>query len=226
MKIHITEEQHKKLFEARIDGFRLDVLVSAGSFKRRLEYCKKMLGRPIGSGSSRVVFQLDDYSVLKLAKNPKGIAQNMEEIRLGTEPYLSLLPKVLNGTDENNGLWIVSEYVLPAKKADFKKVLGIPFDILQRFVWSVFMDSKPGYNKFADSVRHELYDEYEQNDDVIDLFNEIHVLCMDFNQDIGDLKQIANWGMCMRNGRPTIVILDSGLSFEIYDTYYNRFKNV
>lgn len=40
------------------------------------DYCVKMLGEPIGNGSSRAVFQIDDTRVLKLATNIKGVAQN------------------------------------------------------------------------------------------------------------------------------------------------------
>ena len=71
MKIRITEEQHNKLFEAAMEGFRLDAIVSARSFANRLAYCKQMLGTPIGNGSSRIVFQIDDETCLKLAKSKK-----------------------------------------------------------------------------------------------------------------------------------------------------------
>ncbi len=222
MKIYITEQQNSKLFEARKEGFRLDVIASARSFNERVQYCKQMLGKPIGNGSSRIVFQIDDFSCLKLAKNEKGIYQNLEEISLGNEPYVTCVPKILNGSDENNGLWVVSEYVLPAKITDFKKVVGVTFKEVQQFIWCVFMTSKPGYNKFANDTMHFLYEEYEDNDDVIQLFNDIHELCMSYNQDVGDLRRIANWGLCIRDGQPTMVALDSGFSFDVRDKYYKR----
>lgn len=43
-----------------------------------------MLGNPIGNGSSRMVFQISDERVLKVAKNAKGIAQNEAEGELRT----------------------------------------------------------------------------------------------------------------------------------------------
>jgi len=222
MKIYITEEQNKKLFEARMDGFRLDIFVSVKSFAERVRYCEQMLGSPIGNGSSRIVFQLDDYSVLKLAKNQKGVAQNLEEIKLGTEPYLSSFPKILNGSDENNGLWIISEAVLPAKANDFRKVLGMPFKDIQEFIWGVVVGNSRGYNKYADKKVHELYAKYEENDDVMELFNDLYELYCGFDNDIGDLKRICNWGMCNRDGVTRIVILDVGFSGEIRDKYYRH----
>ena len=65
-------------------------------------YCREMLGEPIGNGSSRIVFQIDDETVLKLAKNNAGIAQNMEEIKIGLNSGLEFVPKVFNGSDEKN----------------------------------------------------------------------------------------------------------------------------
>lgn len=223
MKIHITEQQHNKLFEAMMPGFSIDVMVAQGTFKKRFEYCKKMLG-PYNGGSSRVVFDIDDETVLKLAKNRKGVEQNLEEIRLGTEPYLSSFPKIMNGTDEKNGLWIIAERVLPATEKDFEKVLNVPFTIINEFVWCVIACGKRGYNKNAEDKRHELYELYENNYELIDLFNDIYELYMGFDNFIVDLRRIENWGMCLRDGSPSMVILDAGLSQEIYDKMYNPFR--
>lgn len=224
MKIYITEQQHNKIFEAMKPGFSLDEMVAQRTFKNRLNYCMNMLGKPSGSGSSRVVFDIDDETVLKLARNRKGIAQNLEEIRLGTEPYLSSFPRIMNGTDENNGLWIVSERVLPATEEDFEKVLNVPFAIIDDFIWSVTACGKRGYNEYAENKRYELYELYENNYELIDLFNDIHELYMGFDNSISDLRRIENWGMCLRDGQPSMVILDSGLSQEVYDNMYNPFR--
>ena len=114
-------------------GFRLDYLTSCKSFSKKVKYCKEMLGAPIGNGSSRMVFQIDDETCLKLAKNEKGVAQNMEEMSIARDGFISYIPKVYNGSDTENGLWIVTQYVLPAKASDFKKVLGIPFSDVSLF---------------------------------------------------------------------------------------------
>ena len=67
-KIEISEEYPK--------DFDLNQFKSIKSFKGKVLYAKEKLGNPIGMGSSRVVFRVDDNKVLKLAKNPKGQAQN------------------------------------------------------------------------------------------------------------------------------------------------------
>ena len=82
-KIIINENQEKllgiKLQEAALDSFSLQELSNISSFRGRVQYCRQMLGFPIGNGSSRITFQIDDEKVLKLAKNEKGIAQNETE---------------------------------------------------------------------------------------------------------------------------------------------------
>ena len=222
MKIRITEQQCRNLLEARMEGFRLDVLMSASSFSERVRYCTEMLGRPIGNGSSRVVFQVDDDCVIKLAKNPKGIAQNLEELRVFGENYLSSTPKLFNGSDDENGLWIITEYVLPAKASDFKKVLGITFKEISEFAYCVDGSFKSNGRKYSIKMS-ELYEKYKDNDDVVDLLNNIHELEGTMDSSASDLTRLVNWGMCMRNGKPTFVFLDCGLNQEIFNKYYRRF---
>ena len=220
MRIRITEQQRRRLFEAMKPGFRVDILRNT-TYSDKIRYCKEMLGNPVGNGSSRMVFQMDDETVLKLAKNQKGIAQNMEEIRLGTDNYLDCFPRVMNGTDEDNGLWIICEYVLPAKAADFKKVLGVSFDVIKRFCYDMAMVDKHYCVDFHDNDMQMLYNEYEDNYEVIEMFDNIRELCYGYEQNVGDLMRIANWGFCMRDGEPTLVILDYGFSHDVQKKYYN-----
>ena len=223
MQIILTEGQYKRLFEARMDGFRIDYLKSCDTFNKRLKYCKEMLGFPIGKGSSRVVFQMDDETCLKLAINDKGIAQNLEEIKIASDGFISYIPKVYNGSDEENGLWVITQYVLPAKKEDFKKVLGIDFGDIIDYVINTDrrFDYKNSFHlKMADNMIHHLYAKYEANDDVIELFNDIHDIKANYDQMVGDLSRINNWGMVRENGNTFMVMLDSGLSEEVYNQFY------
>jgi len=225
MRINITKKQYNKLTEAALPGFRLDVLRSSGSYQKRVNYCREMLGKPIGNGTSRTVFQLDDYSCLKLAKNNAGLAQNIREIELGTEPYLSCFPKVLNGTDERNGLWIISEFVLPLLKKgeEFEEVLGAPFSDIQKFIITIIKCGRQGYNKQAEDIKHKMYEQYEQNEDVVQLFNDLYELYYSFNHSIRDLQDYNNWGLTLRDGQPVFVILDAGLSDDVDKQFYRRF---
>ena len=210
----------KKINEARLEGFRVDVLTNSETFEERIAYCVKMLGSPIGTGSSRMVFQLDDNSVLKLARNDKGIGQNKEEIALGSNTEFSCFPKILNGTDVNNGLWIISEYVLPATKYDFPNVMRIPFRHIRDFAFAV-----KRYSKGSESSKELLdrfYSMYHKKPDIINLFNDICKLYFKYRSEIWDLTRMPNWGICNRNGKARLVILDIGFSIDVKNNLYRN----
>ncbi len=222
-KIIIRENQLNKLLEAMRPEFRLDNLRSM-SFKDKVAYCKQMLGGQIGNGSSRMVFQIDDETVLKLAKNRKGIAQNEREIEFGHDNYMGdCFPKVFNGSDEENYLWIVSEFVLPAKEKDFMEVANMDFKDVDAFIGYVYADDGR-YGSFMQKQGRKnissLYDKYDGNDEATEILNNIHELYYGYDMEIGDFRFIQNWGMVMRDGQPTLVILDSGFSQEINKQYY------
>ena len=69
-------------------SFDMERFKSLTSFNARIKYCEEHLQR-LGSGSSRIVYKIDDKKVLKLAKNKKGISQNGTEIGLGNDSYLN-----------------------------------------------------------------------------------------------------------------------------------------
>jgi hypothetical protein len=226
MKILISESQYKNIFEAMRQGFSVDYLTNAKSFNERVRYCREMLGMPIGNGSSRLVFQIDDETCLKLAKNKKGVAQNLEEISIARDGFISYIPKIYNGSDEENGLWVITQYVLPAEEKDFEQVLGIPFKDVANFADNT--DDRFNYkrgNNFvanADKIVQFLYKKYEDNDDVIALFNDINDLKANYDQIVADLRGIQNWGMVRENGNTFMVMLDTGFSEEVRNQFYRR----
>ena len=185
-----------------------------------------MLGNHIGKGSSRLVYQIDDETCLKLAWNEKGVAQNLEEISITRDGFISYIPKIYNGSDEENGLWIITQYVLPAKEADFKEILGIPFKDVAKFARNT--DDRFNYKRGSDFVRTAdktvqfLYEKYEDNDNVISLFNDISDLKANYNQLVTDLAETRNWGMVRENGNTFMVMLDTGFSEEVQNQFYRR----
>ena len=67
----VSENQIKQINEAMNDTFSYEELGNIRTFSKRVAYCKQHLGNPIGNGSSRMVFQIDDEKVLKLAKSKR-----------------------------------------------------------------------------------------------------------------------------------------------------------
>ena len=121
----VSENQIKQINEAMNDTFSYEELGNIRALSKRVAYCKQHLGNPIGNGSSRMVFQIDDEKVLKLAKNQKGIAQNNVEADWGAQNY-GVLPNLYKVADDDS--YLVTEYVLPAKPQDFQVCLGMSFE--------------------------------------------------------------------------------------------------
>jgi hypothetical protein len=87
--------------------------------------------RLIGTGSSRYVYDLKDGTVLKLALDNKGIAQNSVEAFAGRDPSINrILAQVEDSSDEF--VWLISEKVQPLYKPEFEALTGIPWGSLKQ----------------------------------------------------------------------------------------------
>lgn len=212
--ICINEEQAKilkKINEAQDNNFSFDELSNINSFKGKYDYCIQHIGQPCGKGSSRVVFQLSDEKILKLAFNKKGIAQNEAEDM--TYNY-DTAPKIFEC--DNDYQWLVAEYVLPAKAQDFKICTGLAFKEFCKFIRSCY---KHRFNKYDyDVYSIEEYCEFMENNEDLMAFDDF---IGNYEPPIGDLLRIKNYGMVLRDNHPTIVVLDNGLTHEVWKTYYS-----
>lgn len=218
MDIVITESQYKRLFEAMLPSFSLKELDGIWDYEDKFEYCCEHLGKPIGEGSSRAVFQIDDDRVLKLAIDESGEAQN--RVEAGDEIYkdeLNIFP-IMYSYDRECYTWVISEYVLPMKKEDVVKIFGINdaefFHIIQA------LDRLVDKEKTGDISEREMGS--------IEYYSKCHpflaglVEC--FRNEIllaGDLSNLDNFGITQRNGELIPVILDSGINMDVYKKYYD-----
>lgn len=201
-------------------SFNTKELDNIKSFKMRVAYCEQRLKR-ISSGSSRIVYQINNNRILKLAKNNKGIYQNMEEhnsyaieLGIGAETY----------SYNSDFLWIISEYAKKCIPSDFQRILGYNFNFIRGFI---------------DSVKNEYNNRFYKEDEYQDFKEKI----MDYKlpnsrwfcalydyissyqlKSIGDLQKISSWGIVTRNGIKTIVLIDMGLNDYIYNNFYSISK--
>ncbi len=96
------------------------------SFNQRIKYCQTHLKR-LSSGSSRIVYKIDDEKVLKLAKNKKGLAQNEIEASYSQYPDIDdIIAKVF--AYHQDDLWIEMELARKVTPQIFKNVTGFSFD--------------------------------------------------------------------------------------------------
>lgn len=216
--IILNSSQIKQLNEAMDDTFSFDELSNIKALSRRIAYCKQHLGNPIGNGSSRMVFQIDDEKVLKLAKNQKGLAQNNVEADWGAQNY-GVLPNLYKVADDDS--YLVTEYVLPAKAQDFKHCLGMTFNEYRDFVRKCHMSYAGTKRTFgmSSNIDDDKFSEMLENNEWLEQF---YTYMSDYQPPLGDLLRIVNYGLCQRNEQPEIVLLDSGLSQQVWNDYYRR----
>lgn len=235
-KVIFTEEQFNYILEKQglsealdeatyPDTFSLEEFNNINSFAGRVRYCKERL-KYLGKGSARIVFQIDDSTVLKLAYNQKGIAQNESDARVKYDYVLSgynFLPEVYEVDD--NYQWIEMQMARRATQKDFKRITGYDWKTFCYWVtdcWnnSVAYNNQRRYipdeykmlfksNKWSDNFDYSIFQEIE------DYIGNYVV------QGICDLQRISSWGVVAdKDGNERLVLVDNGLDNDVLDNYY------
>jgi GNAT superfamily N-acetyltransferase len=194
-------------------GWSIDEFKNLKSFNQRIQYCEKNLQR-ISSGSGRVVYKIDDTKVLKLAKNQKGVAQNNTEIGF-SDDYMwdGMIAEIFNY--DENGLWVEMELARKVTPKIWDSIIGIPIEELHKS--ARFVDQQKNPRKYQyHFTRPQRMDEVYGNEftsNILDLIG---------NYDIGpgDFGRLSTYGLVKRNGQDNIVIIDYGLTNDVYDSYY------
>ena len=178
-------------------------------FENGYKYCVKMLGEPIGKGSARFVFQIDDTRVLKLATNMKGVAQNKSEVMVYQQaPNKTFMPIVYNDSDMENYFYVISEYVLPAEEKDFEMVLGVPFYTLVEIFSNYYRGVEiKKYEEYLPKIRH-----------LLQYFTEMSKIGVNTH----DWFNLENWGLTKRHGKAIMVTLDNGLTNNVANNFYRN----
>lgn len=191
-------------------NFSLDEFKNITSYKKKQEYAREFLGKPIGSGSARVVYRVDNNKVLKLAKNKKGIAQNEVEIYWGGDSYYyEILADVFDYDTENN-YWVEMELASSVKTSDFKKNWGFDLYKIYHYV----------YNKLRRRIFHIEEEIVHKLDEFFPVQRLIEFLEMS-DSTPGDIQKKNSWGKVIREGKESIILIDFGLTNDVYNSYYS-----
>ena len=223
-KVIISEEQYKKIVQemAYPSVFNMDEFKSLTTFAARIRYCETRLQR-LSSGSSRIVYKIDDEKVLKLAKNKKGIAQNRVE---GGDYYKNSIGCFAEIYDvDDNFLWIEMQLARKAKLSDFKHLTGYDFNIMCQWIYncrSRYTRGGYGCDKSYDSIFNS--EEFEEGLENYSIFADIQeYLCNYQLESVGDLTRLNSWGVVNDEyGQEKLVIIDSGLDDNVMSTYYRK----
>jgi hypothetical protein len=197
------------------ETWNIEEFKKLNSFKDRIKYCSEHLEK-ISSGSSRIVYKIDDEKVLKLAKNKKGLAQNEIEIEYGNYYDISDIVAKVFESDENN-LWVEMELAKKVTPNIFKNVVGISFeDYANGMRYHYYTNIKPSRYRFP-SIKPENMDEMWENEFTYRMLS----FMGDYDIPVGDLARLSTYGLTKRDGQDTIVMIDYGLTSDVYDNYYS-----
>lgn len=218
IKNRLREEFNFNIVESLLDEdypltFNMEHFKTLRSFKERIQYCEANLQR-ISSGSSRIVYKIDNEKVLKLAKNQKGLAQNEVEITYGGYYDLDDVVAKLFDSDEKN-LWTEMELARRLTVGDFKRIVGFNFKDFQIAVGNHgFNVSGKGFKR---EFNKQLDEQMWENPWTYEIFNFIG----NYGVPVGDLQRLNSYGIVKRDGQDHIVIIDYGLTNDVYTSYYS-----
>lgn len=184
-----------------------------------LEYCGWTMNL-IGSGTGRMVFEVSDELVLKVAKNEAGRRQNEVEFKLHNNDICASIHQHSSNFD-----WCLMERVYPFDENTFNTLTGTTY--LDRMIWCEFKSIDNGHftpeiNKriearYVSMSKDGWLEKMEENMFSSKLVN----LMLSHDLEAGDLVRYDSWGFTKTNPKNP-VLFDYGLSNAVWTECYKR----
>ena len=210
-------------FEITSKNFDLEQFKSLDTFKKRQQYCNNTLER-ISSGSSRIVYKINDNMVIKLARSKKGLEQNYNEQNDWIQKqYGHIVASIFDKyyDDKLEGyLWIIMELAKKIDKKRFEEINLISFDKFVHYISDRYYSNR-GHHIVAQSHKNQLTSkdiEYIEKDYTETFIEDICGIMADNDLTVGDLSRIVSYGEVDREGYPTVVLVDFGAT----DSYFEK----
>jgi len=186
-------------------NFNFEEFKNIKSFAGKQKYARERLLGKVGAGSSRAVFKIDDEKVLKVALNQKGLSQNMAEAE-GYKQNYDVLARVFDV--DYDDMWVEMELAKKISPRRFKELTGTsPEDVSQ---WLAYQRGQKTWGNVADLKK------LKDNDFAVDLEN----FTGDYQYPVpGDFGRISTYGEVLRDGKPTVVVIDFGFNTSTEDIY-------
>lgn len=199
---------------------------STTTFKSRLAYALER-AKKLGTGSSRVATTIEYQgrpTVLKIAKNQKGLAQNSVEASILDDGYASqlgiLIPLIDYDEQNSEPTWIHTELATKATDKQLSEIMKCDsLNVLVNMAWAI--SGKKKYMGDIGIYQKMLRDRGKSEDDIetaTEYANTLADLYTSFDVELGDLSRAANWGLYQ--GKP--VIVDVGFNTNVLNQYYKR----
>ncbi len=190
------------------------------TFKSRLQYALERAPR-LGGGSSRVAFIIPDNgreTVLKVAKNKKGIAQNEAEVDILTDGYVSNIGIVIPiiDFDKKNRVptWLQTEKAEKASEAKLCKIMKCG-SLSMLVAYAEYQLGKNNWRRDA-AIKHRDRLPEQDQEIFLDYAQKLAELATSTEIVLGDFGRAANWGLF--NGKP--VVIDVGYTKEVEHLYW------
>lgn len=195
------------------ESFSMEEFKQLTSYRTRIEYCKQHLTR-IGAGSSRIVYQIDNDKVLKLAKNRKGLAQNEAEASIFNSGWHDdICAKVIDYHQDN--FWVEMELAKPVKESDFPTIIGVSLEDIHHWL--------DNHYKLANGRKPQFRFEEEHSEKLANLefIWDMQQIMDNWDVPAGDFGRTSTYGKVLRDGNINIVVVDYGLTTDVASTYYS-----
>lgn len=174
------------------------------TYSARKEYAEENLEH-LSSGSSRIVYLSPNKTIIKLAANDKGIAQN--KVECNPKMKSKVLNKIISNSKDFN--WLETHFLEKITEKEFEKMTGISFKDFDKAI-SYGLKS---ISENKEVKKPENFDEVEKTD----IYKELKRLGETFDLLPGDIGRISSWG-CKDN---LPVLIDAGLNKQVYDDFYD-----
>ncbi len=176
----------------------------------------------LGKGTARTVFLGNKNTVIKIAHNEKGLAQNQAEteildsmeIELDADK-IQLLPKLVDydRTSYFRGpVWLELEKAQKVTPKEWEAKFGINFKDFGKIVRQL---DRPARLDDDDKI---IYDKLIKNENGANLADVLYLLSNTYDVPLGDFDGIRNWGKIGNR----VVMVDLGLTQDVYNSYYKR----
>ncbi len=173
------------------------------TYNARKKYAEKNL-KHLSSGSSRIVYLTPEKTILKLAKNDRGIAQN--KVESNSKMKSKYLNKVLRKA--SNHAWIEVSFLKKITVKQFEKMTDLDFDDFGEAI-NYGLKSVSGSK---DMKEPDNFDEVSKSS----IYKDLVAVGKKFKLMPGDIARISSWGT--KDGLP--VLIDAGLTKDVFEEYY------
>lgn len=200
-------------------SFSFEEFNKINSYNGKLKYANERL-KKISSGSARVVYMVDDEKVLKIAKNKKGLGQNSIESDWGLQRMSDIVAKIFNTNDDH--FWVEMELAKKITPNRFKQLSGMSVNEVQDILRVMETLNNVSKRKYLNREQvNQLQNEFDEKVNNSEFLTSLTDMIINFGMKYpGDFGRVNSYGEVLRDGTPTLVLVDFGLTESVWEDFY------